>query len=115
MGEKWVSASFTGCPTEQVLLNNINTLAITRDFKGNPRLFIFCGYVCYNIKSNKLKKYYLYIQALCYPIPITSGNSYFPTTKYFFIKQSDLTNNQELIPLSSFHLKTQVIKVYKLF
>ena len=49
---------------------------------------------------------------MCYPIPITSGNSYFPTTNYFFIKKSDLTNNQELIPISLFRLKTQVIKVY---
>ena len=53
-----------------------------------------------------------YTQALCYPILITSGNSYFPTTNYYFVKKTVFLKNQNITPISLFRLRTQLIKVY---
>ena len=86
-----------------------DSLVVTRDYTGNPRLFLICGFALFECQSQQ--KVFKYVQALCLPIPLVSGNSAFHTQFYSFVKEEDLQSllNTQLIPISLFRFQDHVV------
>ena len=104
-GKKLSSADFKHSLTLKYILNNCEALAITRDYNETTRLFLVCGFVCKKVKT--LDSSFVYPMALCLPLPVISGNSFFSTAHYGFLKAEglDKLSTKNIIPISLFRLK----------